>query len=116
MWIRDRHQKDNRKLIWSLQQLMDAGNSVSVVEHDKEMMEHADYIVDMGPLAGRKGGEVMAIGPIEEIQKSNSLTAQYLNGQKEIRIPEERRSGNGKFLILKGCTGNNPVSYTHLCG
>ena len=62
------HQKDNRKLIRSLQQLRDAGNSVIVVEHDKEMMEHADYIVDMGPLAGRKGGEVMAIGPIEEIQ------------------------------------------------
>ena len=101
------HQKDNRKLIRSLQQLRDAGNSVIVVEHDKEMMEHADYIVDMGPLAGRKGGEVMAIGPIEEIQKSNTLTAQYLNGRKEIRIPEERRSGNGKFLILKGCTGNN---------
>lgn len=101
------HQKDNRKLIRSLQQLRDAGNSVIVVEHDKEMMENADYIVDMGPKAGRKGGEVMAAGPIEEIRKSNSLTAQYLNGQKEIRIPDERREGNGKFLTLKGCSGNN---------
>lgn len=101
------HQKDNRRLIRSLRQLRDNGNSVIVVEHDKEMMENADYIVDMGPKAGRKGGEVMAAGSIDTIRKSNSLTAQYLNGQKEIRIPEERRKGNGKFLTLKGCTGNN---------
>ncbi len=70
-------------------------------------MESADYIVDMGPKAGRKGGEVMAAGSIETIRKSSSLTAQYLNGQKEIRVPGERRKGNGKFLTLKGCTGNN---------
>ncbi len=101
------HQKDNRRLIRSLQQLRDNGNSVIVVEHDKEMMESADYIVDMGPKAGRKGGEVMAAGSIETIRKSSSLTAQYLNGQKEIRVPGERRKGNGKFLTLKGCTGNN---------
>lgn len=101
------HQKDNRKLIRSLQQLRDNGNSVIVVEHDKEMMENADYIVDMGPKAGRKGGEVMAAGTIDDIRKSNSLTAQYLNGQKQIRLPEIRRKGNGKFLTLKGCTGNN---------
>lgn len=101
------HQKDNRKLIHSLQQLRDNGNSVIVVEHDKEMMENADYIVDMGPKAGRKGGEVMAAGTIDDIRKSNSLTAQYLNGQKEIRVPEMRRRGNGKYLTLKGCTGNN---------
>lgn len=101
------HQKDNRKLIRSLQQLRDNGNSVIVVEHDKEMMENADYIVDMGPKAGRKGGEVMAAGTIDVIRKSNSLTAQYLNGQKEIRVPEMRRQGNGKYLTLKGCTGNN---------
>lgn len=101
------HQKDNRKLIRSLQQLRDAGNSVIVVEHDKEMMEKADYIVDMGPKAGRKGGEVMAVGNIDAIRATNSLTAQYLNGTKEIRIPTERRKGNGKFLSLKGCTGNN---------
>lgn len=101
------HQKDNRRLIHSLQQLRDNGNSVIVVEHDREMMESADYIVDMGPKAGRKGGEVMAVGTIEDIKKSNSLTAQYLNGQKEIAIPETRRKGNGKFLTLKGCSGNN---------
>lgn len=101
------HQKDNRRLIRSLQQLRDNGNSVIVVEHDKEMMEHADYIVDMGPKAGRKGGEVMAAGNIDDIRKSSSLTAQYLNGQKAIRIPGIRRKGNGKFLTLKGCTGNN---------
>ena len=101
------HQKDNRKLIHSLQQLRDNGNSVIVVEHDREMMENADYIVDMGPKAGRKGGEVMAIGTIEEIRKSDSLTAQYLNGAKEIKIPVKRREGNGKYLGLKGCTGNN---------
>ena len=101
------HQKDNRRLIHSLQQLRDNGNSVIVVEHDREMMENADYIVDMGPKAGRKGGEVVAIGSYEDIIKSNSLTAQYLNGQKEIKIPEKRREGNGKFLTLKGCSGNN---------
>lgn len=101
------HQKDNRRLIRSLQQLRDNGNSVIVVEHDREMMENADYIVDMGPKAGRKGGEVVAIGTYEDIKKSNSLTAQYLNGQKEIKVPEKRREGNGKFLTLKGCSGNN---------
>lgn len=101
------HQKDNRRLIRSLQQLRDNGNSVIVVEHDREMMENADYIVDMGPKAGRKGGEVVAIGTFEDIRKSDSLTAQYLNGQKEIKIPEKRREGNGKFLTLKGCSGNN---------
>lgn len=101
------HQKDNRKLIRSLQLLRDNGNSVIVVEHDKDMMESADYIVDMGPLAGRKGGDIMAIGTIEDIKKSNSLTAQYLNRVKEIALPEARRKGNGHFLSLKGCTGNN---------
>ncbi|MCC8173113.1 MAG: excinuclease ABC subunit UvrA [Odoribacter sp.] len=101
------HQKDNRKLIHSLQKLRDSGNSVIVVEHDKEMMENADYIVDMGPRAGRKGGEVSAVGTYEDICQSDSLTAQYLNGTKNIDIPEERRKGNGKFLSLKGCTGHN---------
>ena len=101
------HQKDNRRLIHSLQQLRDNGNSVIVVEHDREMMESADYIVDMGPKAGRKGGEVTAIGTIDDIKKSDSLTAQYLNGTKKIQIPEKRREGNGKFLTLKGCMGNN---------
>lgn len=101
------HQKDNRKLIRSLQQLRDAGNSVIVVEHDREMMESADYIVDMGPFAGRKGGEVMAAGSIDVIKKGSSLTAQYLNGEKKILIPESRRKGNGKYLRLIGCSGNN---------
>lgn len=101
------HQKDNRRLIRSLQQLRDNGNSVIVVEHDREMMENADYIVDMGPKAGRKGGDVVASGTIDDIKNSNSLTAQYLTGVKEIMMPEKRREGNGKFLTLKGCTGNN---------
>lgn len=101
------HQKDNRRLIRSLQQLRDNGNSVIVVEHDREMMENADYIVDMGPKAGRKGGDVVASGTIDDIKNSNSLTAQYLTGVKEIKMPEKRREGNGKFLTLKGCTGNN---------
>ncbi len=101
------HQKDNRKLIHSLQELRDNGNSVIVVEHDKEMMENADYIVDLGPKAGRKGGEIMAIGKYADILKSDSLTAQYLKGDKKIIVPEERRMGNGKKISLKGCTGNN---------
>lgn len=101
------HQKDNRKLIHSLQELRDNGNSVIVVEHDKEMMENADYIVDLGPKAGRKGGEITAIGGYSDILKSDSLTAQYLKGEKVIAIPAERRPGNGKKLTLKGCTGNN---------
>ena len=88
------HQKDNRRLIHSLQQLRDNGNSVIVVEHVREMMESADYIVDMGPKAGRKGGEVTAIGTIDDIKKSDSLTAQYLNGTKKIQIPEKRREGS----------------------
>lgn len=101
------HQKDNRKLIHSLQQLRDNGNSVIVVEHDREMMENADYIVDMGPFAGRKGGEVVACGSYQDILKEKSLTAEYLNGTRSIRLPEERRKGNGTFISLKGCTGNN---------
>ena len=101
------HQKDNRKLIRSLQELRDNGNSVIVVEHDKEMMQNADYIVDLGPKAGRKGGNIVAIGTYDDILKSDSLTAQYLNGQKEIAIPKHRREGNGKSLVLRGCSGNN---------
>jgi len=101
------HQRDNRKLIHSLQELRDNGNSVIVVEHDKEMMENADYIVDLGPKAGRKGGEIMAIGTYSDILKSDSLTAQYLKGEKVIAIPAKRRLGNGKKITLKGCTGNN---------
>jgi excinuclease ABC subunit A len=101
------HQKDNQRLIRSLQELRDAGNSVIVVEHDREMMEHADYIVDLGPRAGRKGGEIMALGTLEDIRKGNSLTASYLNGEARIEIPTRRREGNGERISLKGCTGHN---------
>ena len=101
------HQKDNRKLIRSLQELRDNGNSVIVVEHDKEMMQNADYIVDLGPKAGRKGGYVVAIGSYTDILKSDSLTAQYLNGKKAIAVPEHRRQGNGTSITLRGCAGNN---------
>ncbi|NOY96100.1 MAG: excinuclease ABC subunit UvrA [Chlorobi bacterium] len=101
------HHRDNLRLIRSLEQLRDTGNSVIVVEHDKEMMLHADYIVDMGPHAGRHGGEVVASGTPARILKSKTLTADYLTGRKQIDIPAKRRKGNGKSLILKGCTGNN---------
>ncbi|NQU86925.1 MAG: excinuclease ABC subunit UvrA, partial [Mariniphaga sp.] len=101
------HHRDNLKLIHALEQLRDSGNSVIVVEHDKDMMLHADHIIDMGPFAGRHGGEVVASGKPEEILKSSTLTADYLNGKKQIPVPKERRKGNGKFLKLKGCHGNN---------
>lgn len=101
------HQRDNSKLIKALQNLRDAGNSVLVVEHDKEMMEAADYILDIGPGAGVHGGQVVASGTYADILKSNSATSQYLNDEKRIEIPAKRREGNGKFLTLKGATGNN---------
>jgi excinuclease ABC subunit A len=101
------HQRDNHKLIESLRELRDAGNSVIVVEHDRQMIMSADYVVDLGPFAGRHGGEVCAIGDPKKIMKSNSLTAQYLTHKKTIPVPEMRRKGNGKKLILKGATGNN---------
>jgi excinuclease ABC subunit A len=101
------HQRDNHRLIKSLKQLRDTGNSVIVVEHDKDMMLAADYIVDIGPHAGLRGGEITAVGSPEEILKSNSLTADYLNGRKTIEVPQERRTGNGKQLVLKGAKGNN---------
>ncbi len=101
------HQRDNSKLIKALQNLRDAGNSVLVVEHDKEMMEAADYILDIGPGAGVHGGQVVASGTYANILKSNSATSQYLNDEKRIEIPAKRREGNGKFLTLKGATGNN---------
>ncbi len=106
------HQRDNRKLINSLLQLRDTGNSVIVVEHDKEMMLSADYIVDMGPGAGRHGGEISAAGTPEQIIKSNTLTAKYLSGKEKIEIPETRRQGNGKFITLKGASGNNLKNIT----
>lgn len=101
------HQRDNEKLIKSLKNLRDIGNSVLVVEHDKEMIMSSDYVIDMGPNAGLHGGKVVAQGTSKDILNSNSLTASYLKGEKEIKIPEERRKGNGSFLELKGAKGNN---------
>lgn len=101
------HQRDNQQLIASLKQLRDMGNSVIVVEHDRDMMEAADYIVDIGPAAGIHGGEVVAAAPYQDFIKQNTLTAQYLNGQRQIKVPTERRTGNGKELTLVGATGNN---------
>ena len=101
------HQRDNMRLINSLKSLRDASNTVIVVEHDQEMMQEADYIVDIGPGAGRHGGEVVFQGTPGEMKKTDTLTAQYLNGSNEIAIPEVRRQGNGKTLILSGCTGHN---------
>ncbi len=106
------HQRDNRKLIHSLLQLRDTGNSVIVVEHDKDMMLSADYIIDMGPGAGKHGGEISACGMPEEILKTNTLTAKYLKGEKQIEIPEKRRKGNGKEIILTGASGNNLKNIT----
>lgn len=101
------HQRDNKRLIKSLKELRDIGNSVIVVEHDEEMIRSADYIVDIGPGAGRHGGEIVAAGSPEEILKSKSLTAQYLNGKKKIEIPKKIRKGNGDFIELKGASGHN---------
>ena len=101
------HQRDNHRLIDSLKKLRDAGNSVIVVEHDKDMILSADHVIDIGPFAGRMGGYVVAQGTPNDIVNSGSLTAQYLNHHKTIAIPETRRKGSGKFLELKGATGNN---------
>lgn len=101
------HQRDNRRLIASLKNLRDSDNSVIVVEHDKEMMLESDYIVDLGPKAGKKGGEIVFAGTPREMLESNTVTADYLNGKRRIEVPEVRREGNGKKLMLKGCRGNN---------
>ena len=101
------HQRDNERLINSLKELRDLGNTVIVVEHDQDMMLNADYIIDIGPRAGRKGGEVVFQGTPEEILKTNSVTANYLNGTLSIPIPQKRRKGNGHELIIKGASGNN---------
>jgi excinuclease ABC subunit A len=101
------HQRDNIRLIRSLKQLRDTGNSVIVVEHDKEMMLNADYIIDLGPKAGRLGGEIVFAGTPQEMLKAQTLTSSYLNGEMEIAVPEKRRKGNGKFLRIKGAEGNN---------
>ena len=101
------HQRDNERLINSLKELRDMGNTVIVVEHDEDMMRAADWIVDIGPKAGRKGGEVVFQGTPADMLKTHTLTAQYLNGERKIEIPKERREGNGKTLQLTGCKGNN---------
>lgn len=101
------HQRDNQRLIAALQHLRDIGNSVIVVEHDKDIMLASDYLVDIGPRAGKHGGEIVAKGPPKNILHSNSETAHYLLGKKTITIPKERRKGNGKFIELKGVRGNN---------
>ncbi len=101
------HQRDNEKLIHSLEQLRDIGNSVIVVEHDKDMIERADYVIDIGPKAGKYGGEIISKGTPTEILKHDTITAQYMNGKMKLEIPKKRREGNGKFLKLSGATGNN---------
>ncbi|TJZ60578.1 excinuclease ABC subunit UvrA [Sphingobacterium olei] len=106
------HQRDNERLINSLKNLRDIGNSVLVVEHDKDMILNADYVIDMGPEAGVHGGQVVAEGKPKDILKAKSLTAEYLNGKKQVAIPEKRREGNGKHLTLIGATGNNLKNVT----
>ena len=101
------HQRDNDKLIQSLKELRDIGNTVIVVEHDKDMMQNADYIIDIGPKAGRKGGEVVFQGTPKQMLEENTITSQYLNGKLNIDIPEKRRKGNGKTIKLYGASGNN---------
>lgn len=101
------HQRDNHRLIESLKRLRDASNSVIVVEHDKDIMLEADYVVDIGPGAGRKGGEVVFAGTPKEMLQSDTMTASYLNGKKQIATPKERRKGNGKFITLRGASGHN---------
>lgn len=101
------HQRDNERLIRSLKELRDLGNTVIVVEHDKDMMLAADYIVDIGPRAGRKGGEVVFQGTPRQMLSQHTVTSQYLNGETAIRLPQSRRQGNGKSLVIKGASGNN---------
>ncbi|MGB1043157.1 MAG: excinuclease ABC subunit UvrA [Tenacibaculum sp.] len=101
------HQRDNEKLINSLIKLRDVGNSVLVVEHDKDMIEQADFVLDIGPGAGKHGGEIVSEGTFEDLKSHNTLTADYLTERKEIAVPKERRSGNGNFIKLSGATGNN---------
>ncbi len=117
------HQRDNVRLINALKQLRDSGNSVIVVEHDKGMIMSADHIIDMGPGAGLHGGLVVAQGKPDEIKKSDTLTSGYLNNRRKFNIPEKRREGNGKFLVMTGASGHNlrnvdvilPLGHFHLC-
>lgn len=101
------HQRDNGRLISSLKDLRDLGNTIVVVEHDEEMMLASDYVIDIGPKAGRKGGKVVFQGTPQQMLKENTLTSQYLNGKLKIEIPEKRREGNGKYIKINGCKGNN---------
>ncbi|MCO5723466.1 excinuclease ABC subunit UvrA [Robiginitalea marina] len=106
------HQRDNHRLIESLKALRDLGNSVIVVEHDRDMIEEADYVIDIGPRAGKHGGEIISQGPPEELIHHNTLTADYLSGRKSMEVPQKRRKGNGKELVLRGCTGHNLKNVT----
>jgi excinuclease ABC subunit A len=106
------HQRDNERLIKSLESLRDIGNSVIVVEHDKDMIERADYVIDIGPKAGRFGGQIISKGTPKELVKENTITAQYLNGKMKIEVPKTRRTGNGKSIRLSGATGNNLKNVT----
>ena len=101
------HQRDNERLIKSLKALRDMGNTVIVVEHDKDMILNADYVVDIGPKAGVNGGKVVFQGTVDKMLLKDTLTANYLNGRLRIDVPAERRKGNGKYLTIKGATGNN---------
>tara|TARA_R110000796_G_scaffold88850_4_gene191886 strand:- start:41159 stop:43993 length:2835 start_codon:yes stop_codon:yes gene_type:complete len=101
------HQRDNERLIKSLESLRDLGNSVIVVEHDKDMIERADHVIDIGPKAGRHGGEIISEGKPSDLKNFNTLTADYITGKKQIEVPKKRREGNGKNIVLTGCTGNN---------
>lgn len=106
------HQRDNHRLITALQNLRDIGNSVLVVEHDKDIMMASDFLIDVGPKAGKYGGEIVVAGTPDEVLKKNTETAQYLSGKKKIEIPKERRQGNGNFIVLKGASGNNLKNVT----
>lgn len=106
------HQRDNERLIKSLKELRDIGNSVLVVEHDKDMIMEADHVLDIGPKAGKFGGEILWQGNPKDITKANTITADYITGKRKIEIPAERRKGNGKSIILKGATGNNLKNVT----
>jgi excinuclease ABC subunit A len=106
------HQRDNQKLINSLIQLRNLGNSIIVVEHDKDMIEHADFVLDIGPGAGHHGGKIVSEGTVEELKQHNTLTSDYLTGTKQLEIPKKRRKGNGEKIILTGATGNNLKNIT----
>ncbi|WP_299536985.1 excinuclease ABC subunit UvrA [Ulvibacterium sp.] len=106
------HQRDNNRLIRSLEALRDIGNSVIVVEHDRDMIERADHVIDIGPRAGRHGGEIISQGSPQDLKDHHTLTADYITGDKQIPVPKKRRKGNGKSIVLSGCTGNNLKNVT----